>query len=342
MDLDTFIVATYCLVDEAMDESLGDEERLRKRGPNPTLDDREVLTIELVGEFLGIDTDEGIYRYFRRHYDSWFPALGVVHRTTFARQAANLWKVKELLWRALLASRVEHDPKVSLVDSFAVPVCSFAKAPRCKGFAGEAAYGHDAMNKGFFYGFRAHLKVCWPGVIVAASLAPANEHDRWVVERAPPVAEVADRRQTQDRDGSEPARRALSRQAGAGQGPLAPHLAVLEEGSLPHLLRVALPARGALAIALLGVDHPLNLHTGSATVKRAVGVAGPDTTWHMDPPRGGFASELLGVHQSRSSPATVSDILLGRVLKEKNYADSGDRAVDSGGRRRPGHTEFAS
>ncbi len=193
--LDTFIVATYCLVDEAMDESLGDEQRLRKRGPNPTLDDREVLTIELVGEFLGIDTDEGIYRYFRRHYAGWFPALGVVHRTTFARQAANLWKAKELLWRALLASRVEHDPKVSLVDSFAVPVCSFAKAPRCKGFVGEAAYGHDAMNKGFFYGFRAHLKVCWPGVIVAASLAPANEHDRWVVESdllSPPPPEVGE------------------------------------------------------------------------------------------------------------------------------------------------------
>lgn len=181
MELDTFIVATYCLVDEAMDDSLGDEERLRERGPNPTLDDREVLTIELVGEFLGIDTDEGIYRYFRQHYSEWFPALGALHRTTFARQAANLWKAKELLWRELL-SRIDYDEKVSLVDSFAVPVCSFAKAPRCKGFAGEAAYGHDAMNKGFFYGFRAHLRVCWPGVIVAASLAPANEHDRWVVE----------------------------------------------------------------------------------------------------------------------------------------------------------------
>ncbi len=182
MDLHTFIVSTYCLVDETMDETMDDKQRLRERGPTPTLDDREVLTIEIVGEFLGMDTDKGIYRFFRRHYAEWFPALCTVHRTTFVRQAANLWKTKEILWQALLASRVEHDPKVSLVDSFCVPVCSFAKAPRCKGFAGEAAYGHDAMSKGFFYGFRAHLRVCWPGVIVAASLVPANEHDRWVVE----------------------------------------------------------------------------------------------------------------------------------------------------------------
>lgn len=62
MDLNTFIVATYCLVYEAMGETLGDHRRrrLRRRGPDPLfLDDREVLTIEVVGEFLGIETPTG-------------------------------------------------------------------------------------------------------------------------------------------------------------------------------------------------------------------------------------------------------------------------------------------
>jgi hypothetical protein len=31
-----------------------------------------------------------------------------VHRTTFARQSANLWKAKELLWQRLLAE-TPHD-----------------------------------------------------------------------------------------------------------------------------------------------------------------------------------------------------------------------------------------
>jgi hypothetical protein len=182
VDLDTFIVATYCLIDELMDELLPDGERLRKRGPaRLLLDDREVLTIEIVGEFLGLDTDLGIFRHFRRHYAEWFPGLAKAHRTTFARQAANLWKVKEALWRELLG-RVEHDTKISLVDSFCVPVCSFAKAPRHKSFAGVAAYGHDAMSRSVFYGLCGHLRVCWPGVIVEATLAPANAHDRWVAE----------------------------------------------------------------------------------------------------------------------------------------------------------------
>jgi hypothetical protein len=155
---------------------------LRERGPQPLLDDREVLTIEIVGEFLGMDTDKGIFLFFSRHYAEWFPALGRVHRTTFTRQAANLCSVKRRLWRRLLA-RVEHAAEgLCLVDSFAVPVCSFAKAPRHRSFAGVASRGYDSMAKSVFYGFCAHLRVAWPGVIVEATLAPADVHDRWVAE----------------------------------------------------------------------------------------------------------------------------------------------------------------
>jgi len=178
---DTFIVAVYCLVDDLMEELLGGQ-RLRKRGPDPTLDDREVLTVEVVGEFLGLDTDTGIFGFFGRHYGEWFPALGVVHRTTFTRQAANLWSVKGRLWQSLLDTRVEHDRGICLLDSFAVPVCSFAKAPRHRSFAGVSSHGYDAMAKTVLHGFDGHLRVAWPGVIVRTTLAPANVHDRWVAE----------------------------------------------------------------------------------------------------------------------------------------------------------------
>jgi len=85
MDLSTFIIAVFCLIDDWLKGK-----KLRQRGPSPELSDAEVLTIEIVGEFLGIDTDEGLYEHFRRHYGEWFPALRGVHRTTFLRQAANL------------------------------------------------------------------------------------------------------------------------------------------------------------------------------------------------------------------------------------------------------------
>ena len=81
MDPDEFIVAIYCLGDDLFEELLGGR-RLRSRGPAPLLDDREVLTIEICAEFLGIDTDKGIFEFFRRHYAEWFPALRRLHRTT--------------------------------------------------------------------------------------------------------------------------------------------------------------------------------------------------------------------------------------------------------------------
>src|SRR3712207_54478 len=128
MDLSTFIVSVFCLIDDRIEDR-----HLRARGPLPKLSDAEVLTIEVVGEFLGIDTDDAIFRYSRRHYGEWFPTLGEVHRATFARQAANLRTVKDRLWQALL-TLTPHDPAFAICDSMPMPVCLFARAYRCSRF----------------------------------------------------------------------------------------------------------------------------------------------------------------------------------------------------------------
>jgi hypothetical protein len=181
MDLSTFIVAVFCLIDDHL-KDLG---RLRARGPAPTLCDSEVLTIEVVGEFLGLDEDTRLFAYFRRHYTHFFPNLLRVHRTTFARQSANLWKAKELLWQRLLAE-TPHDRGFALCDSMPLPACLFARAYRCRRFRGEAAFGKDTLLRQTFYGFRVHMRVCWPGLITRISVAPANTHELSVL---PEIAE---------------------------------------------------------------------------------------------------------------------------------------------------------
>jgi hypothetical protein len=171
VDLSTFIVCVFCLVDDRLKGR-----PLRQRGPAPKLSDAEVLTIEIVGEFLGIDTDKGIYLFFRRHYAEWFPTLSEVHRTTFSRQAANLWKVKEELWQELLAF-APHDPTFAICDSMPLPACLFARAYRCRRFRGEAAFGKDTLLRQTFYGFRVHVRIAWPGLITRLCVAPANAHE---------------------------------------------------------------------------------------------------------------------------------------------------------------------
>jgi hypothetical protein len=149
---------------------------LRRRGPQPLLADAEVLCIEVVGEHLGLDRETEVFSYFRRHYGHFFPALARVHRTTFTRQAANLWRVKERLWQRLLPE-TGGDPTWALVDSFPVAVCRFGRAPRCRRFRGEAGYGRDHAAKATIYGFRLHARVCRPGVVTRLDLAPAGVSD---------------------------------------------------------------------------------------------------------------------------------------------------------------------
>lgn len=182
MSLDDYIITVFCTVDDFLADHL-EGKRLRQRGPTPTVPDSVVLTCELVGEFLEYDTDSGIFSYFRQHHAELFPELLNVCRTTFARQAANLWKVKGSL-HDFLHRHVDGDPLVTLTDSFPVPICRFARAPRCRRLASEAAFGYDELQRQTFYGLRAHVAVFWPGVIRSAELAPANESD---VAMAPKV-----------------------------------------------------------------------------------------------------------------------------------------------------------
>ena len=71
------------------------------------------------------------------------------------------------------------------LDAFAcLPVRP--RLPLCSRFEGEAAFGKATLLKQTFYGFRMHVRVCWPGVITRFSVAPANAHELSVL---PEIAE---------------------------------------------------------------------------------------------------------------------------------------------------------
>jgi hypothetical protein len=188
-----YLLVLFCLIDDELQAlRLG---RLRARGPAPALSDAEVITIELAAEAFGKDTDREAFRFFRRYHRAEFPGLGKVHRTTFARQAANLLKVKQLIQSRLAGKLASGDP-VWLADSLPVPACQFARATFCRRFRGVADYGYDHLIKRTFYGFRLHLRTTREGVILAYELAPARAADAAVLaELAPPEGStgIADR-----------------------------------------------------------------------------------------------------------------------------------------------------
>jgi hypothetical protein len=137
MTHDDLLIIWFCVIDDGL-KALWHGQRLRQRGPAPILADSEVIMMEVVGEYLGVRTDSAIFTFFRSHSQAFFPKLAHLHRATFVRQAANLYRVKERLWR-WIGEDIFFDPQFSIVDSLALHVCPFRRAPRCQRFGGEAA-----------------------------------------------------------------------------------------------------------------------------------------------------------------------------------------------------------
>ncbi len=185
MSQEDLLIHIFCLMDDQL-KALNPP-RLRARGPAPKLADSEAIALACFGELVGIDTDKGIFAFCREHFVHLFPTLGGLSRTSFVRQAANLWGLTRLLQERMaavfLAGRGEP---LWILDSFPLPACRFARAPSCKRLAGVAAFGFDPTARAVFYGLKAHLRVAGCGVVTQVELAPAGVHDRDVAAEIMP------------------------------------------------------------------------------------------------------------------------------------------------------------
>lgn len=173
--IEEFIIAVFCCVDDLLEE-ITQGQPIRAKGFAPALSDSEVITMEIVAEYQGIDADQAIWQYFRSHWLEWFPRLG--SRSTFVRQAANLWQYKQQLQQRLATELGAFADNVHLVDGIPIPLCGLSRAPSCRSFKGVAAYGYCAAKKQFYYGFHGHLLISATGVISGFTLTPANGNER--------------------------------------------------------------------------------------------------------------------------------------------------------------------
>jgi len=140
LDPSTFIVAVFCLVDDRLKGWC----LRRSRGPTPKLSDAEVLTIEVVGEFLGMDTRTSTFSSAGITTPAGSPPSARYTAPTFARQAANLLKAKERLWQEVLSLAPHDDPALAIVDSMPLPACLFARAYRSAGASASGGFRSDA------------------------------------------------------------------------------------------------------------------------------------------------------------------------------------------------------
>jgi len=175
MSIEEFIIAVFCLIDDEL-KNLLKGKKLRQRGPAPGLEDAEVISMEIVGEFFGMDCDKTIWKYFKGHWSHFFPKIP--DRCNFVRQAANLHIIKRLLQKNLAVTLGAFSDELHMVDGLPIPICKFARAHFSKIFKGEAAYGYCATKKEHYYGFKGHVVINSIGVLTGATFTAANIDER--------------------------------------------------------------------------------------------------------------------------------------------------------------------
>jgi hypothetical protein len=179
---DEFIIYVYCFIVEYFQRWI--PPKLRRAGFDPGLSDEEALTIEIVGEYWGMDTDKAIYRYFRHHYRAWFPQLP--DRSTLVRQWQNLWRVKYELWQAIVRESGAWRDPVQLIDTVPIPVCHPRRAASRGIFLddllAQPSHGYCAAKDWHYFGFKGGLRLARTGMIIAAPILPASPHDVDLVE----------------------------------------------------------------------------------------------------------------------------------------------------------------
>lgn len=169
MELIDFIVTTYVIVDDFVSKFCPPR-HIRSRGFLPKLSDSEVITMEIVGEYLGCHSDKDIYQYFRRHWLGLFPDLP--DRSNFVKQSVYLGGIKQVLFKYL---NQDYEKWLQIIDSMPIEICKFVRANRTQLFKNSASYGKWFGQT--FFGYKLHLKINDFGMIQKFILAPANIHD---------------------------------------------------------------------------------------------------------------------------------------------------------------------
>ena len=92
-----FIIALFCCVDDALKPLLEAHPIEFPRGFAPHLTPAEVITMELVGEYRGIDTDKGVWQYFRAHWHSLDLLHNWFHDMVLTLMTSLLWTISDEL-----------------------------------------------------------------------------------------------------------------------------------------------------------------------------------------------------------------------------------------------------
>ena len=179
LDLDTFLVALYVIVDDLYQSHITPC-MPACGGPPAQMSDSEVLCLGLAAQWRsGVPwkSERGIMRYVRKHLRHLFPT--VLPQSAFNRRLRRLWGAFILLQDAVADQLGQGDYDV--MDGFPIPVAHGARSFNPGWLADIARIGKGGNDR-YFYGVRMMMVVNQQGVATGWALASGNVQERWVAE----------------------------------------------------------------------------------------------------------------------------------------------------------------
>jgi hypothetical protein len=171
VDVDTFLTILYVLVDDFCKTSLLPE---RRPGPQGTLSRSEVVTLAIFGQWQGLGSERGFYRYAQRHLRAAFPQLPT--REQFNRQVRQHHAALGAFFLRLVALLAAQRCAYEALDSSGVPTRD-AKRRGAGWLPGLADIGWS-NRLGWYEGFHLLMAVNPVGVITGFGFGPASAKDQ--------------------------------------------------------------------------------------------------------------------------------------------------------------------
>jgi hypothetical protein len=168
------LTVLFCLIDDAyahLNPQANSHEGIKR------LSDSEVLTLALLQQLRGVESERSFLRDAQRFFSELFPGVVGLHPSSLHRRVRRLRRFMEPLRRAILAELV-GDPETLIVDSTLLEVLHPRQVSHSAGFEGAAwvRWGSFAV-----YGVKLHLICSTNRVPISYELTAANVADALLV-----------------------------------------------------------------------------------------------------------------------------------------------------------------
>ena len=162
------LTVLFCLVDDAYYTLLNPDGR--RYEPLKRLSDSEVITLALLQQLRGVESERSFLRDAERFFSHLFPGVVGLAPSSFHRRVRKLRRFLEPLRRTVLEDLV-GDPETLLVDSTLLAVLHPRQVAQSAGFPGAAWVRWGSFS---VYGVKLHFLCATNGVPLCYELTPAN------------------------------------------------------------------------------------------------------------------------------------------------------------------------